>query len=148
MPVELRYTGGGRGELRVKRLSDPVSEIGFHFFRDLMDRVVFAIGQFDAFFLRPAKLPVQSFMKDLGSVKLRIRIVTSFQKRFWFSVDRYSSVFHAENLVRSRDGVHSMRNEENDFPLAPLQKTFHDHGFIFCVELIRPLVQNDDRTVL
>lgn len=49
MPVELRDSGSGRGELRVERFADPISEIVFHSFRNLVGRVVFAVGHFDAF---------------------------------------------------------------------------------------------------
>lgn len=49
MPVELRSSSSGRGELRLERFADPVSEIVFHSFRNLVGRVVFAVGHFDAF---------------------------------------------------------------------------------------------------
>lgn len=49
MSVELRDSGGGRGELRLERFADPVSEIVFHSFRNLVGRVVFAVSHLDAF---------------------------------------------------------------------------------------------------
>lgn len=93
--------------------------------------------------------PLRNFLvQNLRPIESRVRIIVFFQEVFRFPVGGDFSSFNTENFIGSGNRIHPMGDEKNDFPCAFFEKMLHNERFVFGIQLVCPLVENDNGTIL
>lgn len=87
-------------------------------------------------------------MQNLHSIEACVWIIVLFQERSMGSTRGNRTVLDTIDIIRTGNRTHTVRYENNDFLIFALQELRHNQELVFRIELVRPFIKDDNRTIL